>query len=184
MIVCKPIMPCTTPRSPPPTARPISPKKLPAIVLTSTTVSRPGSYSANDNAPNAARNHPLTGAPTSPKAPPRKTPQRFIRLPLTRRMNLFLFPLRTPRAHSLPTACPKATTLEHDRRNHRPKALPFSLLETPQNHPFARPAKAASDNSYSKLAISYNAPPKVLPLTGACLPLHCHQDSNEIQIKK
>ena len=56
--------------------------------------------------------------------------------------------------------------------------------ETPQNHPFAWPAKAAFVNSYSKPAISYNAPRKVLPLTGACLPLHCHQDSNEIQIKK
>ena len=87
------------------------------------------------------------------------------------------------RAHSLPTACPKAITPEHDPRNHRPKALPFSLLESPQNHPFARTPKAASVNSYSKSAISYNAPPKVLPLTGACLLLHCHQDSNEIQIK-
>ena len=65
-----------------------------------------------------------------------------------------------------------------------PESAPPSLLETPQNHPFARPAKAASNNSYSKPAISYNAPRKVLPLTGACLPLHCHQDSNEIQIKK
>ena len=91
---------------------------------------------------------------------------------------------RPPRTHSLPTACPKAITPEHDRRNHRPKLLHFSLLETPQNHPFARAAKAASVNSYSKPAISYNAPRKVLPLTGACLLLHCHQDSNEIQIKK
>ena len=88
------------------------------------------------------------------------------------------------RAHSLPSACPKAITPEHDRRNHRPKPPTFSLLETPQNHPFARPKKAASVNSYSKSAISYNAPPKVLPLSGACLLLHCHQDSNEIQIKK
>ena len=82
------------------------------------------------------------------------------------------------------TRSPKLGTPEHDRRNHHPKALPFSLLDPPQNHPFARPKKAASVNSYSKSAISYNAPPKVLPLTGACLPLHCHQDSNEIQIKK
>ena len=144
----------------------------------------------------------------------------FIRLHLPRRMNLFLFPLRTPRtrkrppraptsprksphgscsandnahrapesAHRVParslTRSPKLGTPEHDRRNHRPKSLPFSLLETPQNHPFARPAKAASDNSYSKPAISYNAPPKVLPRRTRCLPLHCHQDSNEIQIKK
>ena len=82
------------------------------------------------------------------------------------------------------TRSPKLGTPEHDRRNHRPKALPFSLLETPQNHPFARPAKAASINSYSKPAISYNAPPKVLPRRARCLLLHCHQDSNEIQIKK
>ena len=88
------------------------------------------------------------------------------------------------RAHSLPSARPKAITPEHDRRNHRPKSLPFSLLETPQNHPFARPAKAASVNSYSKPAISYNAPPKVLPRRARCLLLHCHQDRNEIQIKK
>ena len=65
-----------------------------------------------------------------------------------------------------------------------PKSLPFSLLETPQNHPFAWPAKAASVNSYSKPVISYNAPRKVLPRRTRCLPLHCHQDSNEIQIKK
>ena len=88
------------------------------------------------------------------------------------------------RAHSLPTARPKAITPEHDRRNHRPKSLPFSLLEPPQNHPFARPAKAASVNSYSKPAISYNAPRKVLPRRARCLLLHCHQDRNEIQIKK
>ena len=82
------------------------------------------------------------------------------------------------------TRSPKLGTPEHDRRNHRPKPPTFSLLETPQNHPFARTPKAASVNSYSKSAISYNAPRKVLPLTGACLLLHCHQDSNEIQIKK
>lgn len=99
-------------------------------------------------------------------------------------MNLFFISPSAPRTHSLPTACPKATTLEHDRRNHRPKALPFSLLETPQNHPFARPEKAASGNSYSKLAISYNAPRKVLPRRARYLLLHCHQDRNEIQIKK
>ena len=76
--------------------------------------------------------------------------------------------------------------------NHPRKRSPKSSPETahirprepPQNHPFAWPAKAASDNSYSKPAISYNAPRKVLPLTGTCLLLHCHQDSNEIQIKK
>ena len=88
------------------------------------------------------------------------------------------------RAHSLPTACPKAITPEHDPRNHRPKTLPFSLLDPPQNHPFAQPERAASVNSYSKPAISYNAPPKVLPRRARCLLLHCHQDSNEIQIKK
>ena len=80
---------------------------------------------------------------------------------------------------------PSRTALKQPKHHRRaPKSLPFSLIEPPQNHPFARPEKAASDNSYSKPAISYNAPPKVLPLTGACLPLHCHQDSNEIQIKK
>ena len=143
----------------------------------------------------------------------------FIRLHLPRRMNLFLFPLRTPRTRKRPPRaptsprksphgscsandnvhrrtqnrppCPRApsravqnwappnTPTEIIARNHSP-----SLLETPQNHPFARTPKAAFVNSYSKSAISYNAPPKVLPLTGACLPLHCHQDSNEIQIKK
>ena len=87
-----------------------------------------------------------------------------------------------PRAPSC--AAPKLGTPEHDRRNHRPKSLPFSPLETPQNHPFARPAKAASVNSYSKPAISYNAPRKVLPRRARCLLLHCHQDRNEIQIKK
>ena len=65
-----------------------------------------------------------------------------------------------------------------------PETAHIRPRETPQNHPFAWSAKAASDNSYSKPAISYNAPPKVLPLTGSCLLLHCHQDSNEIQIKK
>ena len=80
---------------------------------------------------------------------------------------------------------PSRTALKQPKHHRRaPKSLPFSLLETPQNHPFARPEKAASGNSYSKPAISYNASPKVLPLTGTCLLLHCHQDSNEIQIKK
>ncbi len=37
----------------------------------------------------------------------------------------FHFP-SAPRAHSLPTACPKAITPEHDRRNHRPKAPTFA----------------------------------------------------------
>ena len=73
-------------------------------------------------------------------------------------------------------------------RTRSPKSSPetahIRLLETPQNHPFARAPQTISHNSYSKPAISYNAPRKVLPLTGACLPLHCHQDSNEIQIKK
>ena len=88
------------------------------------------------------------------------------------------------RAHSLPTTCPKAITPEHDRRNHRPETAHTRPRETPQNHPFARPKKAASINSYSKPAISYNAPPKVWSRRSRCLPLHCHQDSNEIQIKK
>ena len=143
----------------------------------------------------------------------------FIRLHLPRRMNLFLFPLRTPRTRKRPPRaptsprksphgscsandnthrrtqnrppCPRAPSraiqnwpLEHDRRNHRPKTRPFSLPKAPQNHPFARTPKAASVNSYSKPAISYNAPPKVLPRRARCLLLHCHQDSNEIQIKK
>lgn len=73
-------------------------------------------------------------------------------------------------------------------RTRSPKSSPetahIRLLEPPQNHPFARPAKAASVNSYSKPAISYNAPRKVLSRRARCLPLHCHQDSNEIQIKK
>ena len=143
----------------------------------------------------------------------------FIRLHLPRRMNLFLFPLRTPRTRKRPPRAPtsprksphgscSANDNAHRRTQNRPpcplpahhvpesnhprtrspksspEAAHIRPLETPQNHPFARPAKAASVNSYSKSAISYNAPPKVLPLTGACLPLHCHQDSNEIQIKK
>lgn len=143
----------------------------------------------------------------------------FIRLHLPRRMNLFLFPLRTPRTRKRPPRAPtsprksphgscSANDNAHRRTQNRPPCprapsrapesnhprtrSPKSSPETahirprdpPQNHPFARPAKAASDNSYSKPAISYNAPRKVLPLTGACLPLHCHQDSNEIQIKK
>ena len=87
--------------------------------------------------------------------------------------------------------CPRAPSRAVQNwppRTRSPKSSPetahIRLLETPQNHPFARTPKAASGNSYSKPAISYNAPPKVLPLTGACLLLHCHQDSNEIQIKK
>ena len=143
----------------------------------------------------------------------------FIRLHLPRRMNLFLFPLRTPRTRKRPPRAPtsprksphgscSANDNAHRRTQNRapcplpahrapesnhprtrspkssPETAPFSFLETPQNHPFERPEKAASVNSYSKPAISYNAPRKVLPLTGACLPLHCHQDSNEIQIKK
>ena len=143
----------------------------------------------------------------------------FIRLHLPRRMNLFLFPLRTPRTRKRPPRAPtsprksphgscSANDNAHRRTQNRPpcplpahrvpesnhprtrspKSSPETAhirpLETPQNHPFARPEKAASVNSYSKPAISYNAPPKVLPLTGACLLLHCHQDSNEIQIKK
>ena len=83
-------------------------------------------------------------------------------------------------AHRVPESNPP--------RTRSPKSSPETAhirpRETPQNHPFARPEKAASVNSYSKSAISYNAPPKVLPLTGACLLLHCHQDRNEIQIKK
>ena len=143
----------------------------------------------------------------------------FIRLHLPRRMNLFLFPLRTPRTRKCPPRAPTSprksphgscsatiTPTAAPEIGHRARALPHAqskignprtrspksspetahirLLETPQNHPFARSAKAAFVNSYSKPAISYNAPGKVLPLTGACLPLHCHQDSNEIQIKK
>lgn len=143
----------------------------------------------------------------------------FIRLHLPRRMNLFLFPLRTPRTRKRPPRAPtsprksphgscSANDNAHRRTQNRPpcprapsravqnrpppntiaeiiaRNRPFSLLETPQNHPFARLAKAASDNSYSKPAISYNAPPKVLPRRARCLLLHCHQDSNEIQIKK
>ena len=143
----------------------------------------------------------------------------FIRLHLPRRMNLFLFPLRTAppesahRAHRqvrenlpmarapqtiTPTTAPKiahrARALPHTQskighpRTRSPKSSPETAhirpRETPQNHPFARPAKAAFVNSYSKPAISYNAPPKVLSRRARCLPLHCHQDSNEIQIKK
>jgi len=97
-----------------------------------------------------------------------------------------------------PTAAPKighrARALPHAQskighpRTRSPKSSPETAhirpLEPPQNHPFARPEKAASVNSYSKHAISYNAPPKVLPRRTRCLLLHCHQDSNEIQIKK
>lgn len=97
-----------------------------------------------------------------------------------------------------PTAAPKsahrARALPHTQsqighpRTRSPKSSPenahIRLLETPQNHPFARTEKAASDNSYSKPAISYNAPRKVLPRRARCLLLHCHQDRNEIQIKK
>ena len=147
---------------------------------TSTTASRLGSYSPNDK----PQRHPkaATGAPTSPKAPPEITTKVHPTAPRASD-EPFFFPrpqkcsphlAQTP--HALPT---------QPKHHHRaPKPLPFSLLETPQNHPFARTPKAASVNSYSKPAISYNAPRKVLPLTGACLPLHCHQDRNEIQIKK
>ena len=142
----------------------------------------------------------------------------FIRLHLPRRMNLFLFPLRTPRtrkrtpraptsprksphgscsandnAHRAPKIGHRARALPHTQskighpRTRSPKSSPdiahIRPRETPQNHPFARAEKAASVNSYSKSAISYNAPRKVLPRRARCLLLHCHQDSNEIQIK-
>ena len=97
-----------------------------------------------------------------------------------------------------PTAAPKighrARALPHAQskiglpRTRSPKSSPENAhirpLEPPQNHPFARPKKAAFVNSYSKPAISYNAPRKVLSRRSRCLLLHCHQDSNEIQIKK
>ena len=147
--------------------------------------------------PNAARNHPLTGAPTSTTAsrlgscsandkPQRrpKSPQRFIRLPPHASDEPFFIP-RPQKCSPHLDHQPSRTALKQPKHHRRaPKTLPFSLLETPQNHPFARPEKAASDNSYSKPAISYNAPPKVLPRRARCLLLHCHQDSNEIQIKK
>ena len=81
---------------------------------------------------------------------------------------------RVPESNHPRTRSPKSS----------PKTAHIRLLETPQNHPFTRTPKAASVNSYSKSAISYNAPPKVLPRRARCLLLHCHQDSNEIQIKK
>ena len=120
--------------------------------------------------------------PCPPRAPtsPRKSPHGSC----SANDNAHRAPKIGHRARALPHAQSKIGTPEHDRRNHRPKSLPFSFLETPQNHPFAWPAKAASVNSYSKPAISYNAPPKILPRRACCLLLHCHQDSNEIQIKK
>ena len=148
----------------------ISPQRRPKAATgapTSTTASPPGSCSANDK----------------PQHRP-KSPQRFIRLPPHASDEPFFYPSATEvLTPSRPK--PSRTALKQPKHHRRaPKSLPFSLLETPQNHPFARPEKAASGNSYSKPAISYNASPKVLPLTGACLLLHCHQDSNEIQIKK
>ena len=93
---------------------------------------------------------------------------------------------RTRKRPPCPLPAHRAPESNHPRTR-SPKSSPETAhirpRETPQNHPFARTPKAASVNSYSKPAISYNAPPKVLPLTGACLLLHCHQDSNEIQIK-
>lgn len=99
-------------------------------------------------------------------------------------MNLFFIP-RPQKCSPHLDHQPSRTALKQPKHHRRaPKALPFSFLETPQNHPFARTPKAASINSYSKPTISYNAPPKVLPRRAHYLPLHCHQDSNEIQIKK
>ena len=85
---------------------------------------------------------------------------------------------RTP-SRAVQNWAPPNTIAEIIARNR-----PHSPLETPQNHPFARTPKAAIVNSYSKPTISYNAPRKVLPLVSAYLLLHCHQDSNEMQIKK
>ena len=148
---------------------------------TSTTASHPGSCSANDKP--QRRPKAATGAPTSPKAPPEITTKVHPTAPRASDEPFFypsaaavLTPSRPPTLTRYPQTTPTPPP--------PPESAPFSLLETPQNHPFARPKKAASDNSYSKPAISYNAPRKVLPLTGACLLLHCHQDSNEIQIKK
>ena len=132
--------------------------------------------------PNATRKRPQAHRQARKRRP--KSPQRFIRLPLARRMNPFFIP-RPQKCSPHRDHQPSRTALKQPKHHRRaPKARPFSLPKAPQNHPFAWSAKAASVNSYSKSAISYNAPPKVLPLTGACLLLHCHQDSNEIQIKK
>ena len=93
-------------------------------------------------------------------------------------------PERAHRARALPHAQSKIGHPRTRSPQSSPETAHIRPRETPQNHPFAWSAKAASVNSYSKSAISYNAPPKVLPRRARCLPLHCHQDSNEIQIKK
>ena len=67
------------------------------------------------------------------------------------------------RARALPHAQSKIGHPRTRSPKSSPKTAHIRLLETPQNHPFARPKKAASVNSYSKPTISYNAPPKVLP---------------------
>lgn len=97
-------------------------------------------------------------------------------------------PTATPKIGHRARALPHAQSKIGHPRTRSPKSSPETAhirpRETPQNHPFARTPKAANVNSYSKTAISYNAPPKVLPRRSRCLLLHCHQDSNEIQIKK
>ena len=143
----------------------------------------------------------------------------FIRLHLPRRMNLFLFPLRTPRTRKrpprarqvrenrpmarapqtiTPTAAPKighrARALPHAQskmghpRTRSPKSSPESAPLLPPRNPTKSPICAAGESRERQFIQQtrhfIQRPRKVLPLTGACLPLHCHQDRNEIQIKK
>lgn len=126
--------------------------------------------------------------------PPHRAPESAHRVhrqvrenrPMARALQT-ITPTAAPKSGHRARALPHAQSKIGHPRTRSPKSSPETAhirpRETPKNHPFTRPAKAASVNSYSKPAISYNAPRKVLPLTGACLPLHCHQDSNEIQIK-
>ena len=126
------------------------------------------------SAPRARKRTPR--APTSP----RKSPHGSCSATIT--------PTAAPESAHRARALPHAQSKIGNPRTRSPKSSPESapLLppRPPQNHPFARTPKAASVNSYSKPAISYNAPRKVLPRRARCLLLHCHQDSNEIQIKK
>ena len=127
--------------------------------------------------------------------PPHRAPESVHRVHRQVRENRPM--ARAPQTIT-PTAAPKighrARALPHAQskighpRTRSPKSSPETAhirpRETPQNHPFARTPQTISHNSYSKPTISYNAPPKVLSRRARCLPLHCHQDSNEIQIKK
>ena len=96
--------------------------------------------------PNAARNHPLTGVLTSTTVSPLgscsandkpqrrpKSPQRFIRLPLTRRMNPFFIPrpqkCSPHRDHQPSRTAPNNpnTTAAPRKRSPSPSAKPHKI---------------------------------------------------------